>query len=203
MTLSCLTKCLRRFLSVGILAAFAVGAIAVFAFNATMEHTNTEEFCVSCHEMKVNYNEYQSTIHYTNRSGMRATCSDCHVPKEFVPKMIAKVKASSDLLHDVLGTIDTPAKFEARRALLAQREWTRMKANDSQECRNCHDANFFDYGAQGYRSVNQHVEGLATGQTCIDCHKGVAHKLPAVDQGVGVSGSGISVDVFHPAVKKE
>jgi cytochrome c-type protein NapC len=203
MTLSSLTKRLCKFLSAGILVAFAAGVVAVFAFNETMDWTNTEEFCISCHEMKVNYSEYQNTLHYANRSGMRATCSDCHVPKEFVPKMIAKVKASSDLLHNVLGTIDTPEKFEARRALLAQREWTRMKDNDSQECRNCHDAHSFDYGLQGYRSVQQHEEGLRAGQTCIDCHKGVAHKLPAIDQGVGSSGSGISVDVFRPAAKKE
>jgi cytochrome c-type protein NapC len=203
MTLSSLTKRLSRFLSVGILAAFAVGVVAVFAFNETMDRTNTEEFCISCHEMKNNYREYQDTLHYANRSGMRATCSDCHVSKEFVPKMIAKLRASKDLYHSILGTIDTPEKFEARRPEMARREWERMKGNDSHECRSCHDANSFDYGLQGYRSVQQHEEGLRTGQTCIDCHKGIAHKLPQIDQGVGVSETGISVDVFHPAAKKE
>jgi cytochrome c-type protein NapC len=196
--------CWRRCLSAGVLAAFVLGIVFVAVFNATMDWTNTEEFCISCHEMKDNnYREYQSTFHYTNRSGMRATCSDCHVSKEFMPKMMAKVKASMDLYHSVMGTIDTPEKFAARRPELARREWERMKANDSRECRNCHDDNSFDYGLQGYRSVQQHEEGLNTGQTCIDCHKGIAHKLPEIDQGVGVA-SPVSIpeNVFRPQAEK-
>ncbi|MDR2614067.1 MAG: NapC/NirT family cytochrome c [Candidatus Accumulibacter sp.] len=186
-------------------AAFVVGAGSIVTFNVVLETTNTEAFCISCHEMKsTTYSEYQGSTHYTNRSGMRATCPDCHVPKEFIPKMIAKTKASADLLHNILGTIDTPAKFEARRATLAQREWQRMKANDSHECRNCHDADSFDFGAQGYRSVAQHEEGIAAGQTCIDCHQGIVHHLPQIDQGIGsLEASGISQDVFRPAMKKE
>ncbi|MDR0577673.1 MAG: NapC/NirT family cytochrome c [Candidatus Accumulibacter sp.] len=187
----------RRFLSAGIVLAFVIGVAFVAVFNTTMDWTNTEAFCISCHEMKTNYDEYQRTIHYANRGGVKATCPDCHVPEEFAPKMAAKIRASSDLMHNILGTIDTPEKYEARRPAMAQRVWERMKDDDSRECRNCHDANAFDYAAQGYRSVNQHTEGLASGQTCIDCHKGVAHQLPRIDQGVGVS-EGISQDIFRP-----
>ncbi|MDR2452931.1 MAG: NapC/NirT family cytochrome c [Candidatus Accumulibacter sp.] len=193
-----------RFILAGAFSAFVLGIVFVVGFNAVMDETNTEEFCISCHEMKDNnYREYQDTLHYANRSGMRATCSDCHVSKEFVPKMIAKVKASMDLYHSVVGTIDTPEKFAARRSELARREWRRMKDNDSRECRNCHDADSFDYGLQGYRSVQQHEEGLLTGQTCIDCHQGIAHRLPAIDQGVGVaSPASIPENVFRPQAEK-
>ncbi|MDR2113607.1 MAG: NapC/NirT family cytochrome c [Candidatus Accumulibacter sp.] len=187
-----------RFISVGVLAAFLLGIVFTAAFNVAVDKTNTEAFCISCHEMKNNYREYQDTIHYANRSGMRAICSDCHVPKAFAPKMLAKLRASKDLYHSILGAIDTPEKFESRRQEMAQREWARMKANDSQECRNCHDADSFDYGSQGYRSAQQHEEGLRTGQTCIDCHKGIAHRLPQIDQGIGSSGAtGISQEVLH------
>ncbi|MDR3220463.1 MAG: NapC/NirT family cytochrome c [Candidatus Accumulibacter sp.] len=193
----------RRFVSVGVLVSFALGIVSLAIFNVTMDGTNTEEFCISCHEMKANYRDYQDTIHYANRSGMRATCPDCHVPKEFAPKIVAKVKASMDLWHSILGTIDTPEKFAARRPVIAQREWERMKANDSQECRNCHDADSFDYSQQGYRSVQQHEEGLNTGQTCIDCHKGIAHKLPAIDQGIGAANpDSIPEKVFRPQAAK-
>ncbi|MDR2113339.1 MAG: NapC/NirT family cytochrome c [Candidatus Accumulibacter sp.] len=193
-----------RFILAGALATFVLGIVSVVVFNVAMNETNTEAFCISCHEMRNNnYREYQDTIHYANRSGMRAMCSDCHVPKEFMPKMIAKIKASKDLYHSILGTIDTPEKFEARRPEMARREWERMKANDSQECRNCHDADSFDYGLQGYRSVQQHEEGLRTGQTCIDCHKGIAHRLPQIDQGVGsLEETGIPQEVLRPAVTK-
>ena len=42
------------------------------------------------------------------------------MPKEWGPKMVRKIQASNELLHKALGTIDTPEKFEAKRAELAQ-----------------------------------------------------------------------------------
>lgn len=180
--------------------AFVLGIIFWGGFNTAMEWTNTETFCISCHEMEVNvYQEYRNTIHYNNRTGVRAACSDCHVPKEWWPKMVRKFYASNELLHKMLGSIDTPEKFEAKRAVMAQREWARMKRNDSQECRNCHDFSYFDYAEQAGRSSNAHQKGFAEGQTCIDCHKGIAHKLPAIDQGFGDTLPGaLPADVLHP-----
>ncbi|MFO1253016.1 MAG: NapC/NirT family cytochrome c, partial [Inhella sp.] len=70
-------------------AAFAGGIIFWGGFNTAMEWTNREAFCISCHEMEQNvFVEYRNTIHYQNRTGVRATCPDCHVPKEWGPKMI-------------------------------------------------------------------------------------------------------------------
>ncbi|OZI17495.1 cytochrome c-type protein NapC [Bordetella genomosp. 7] len=173
-------------LASGLSIAFILGIVFWGGFNTVMEWTNTEAFCISCHEMNQNvYQEYRNTVHYSNRTGVRAVCSDCHVPKEWGPKMLRKLYASNELLHHFLGTIDTPEKFEAKRATLAQNEWRRMKANHSRECRNCHDFSFFDYTGQAARSARQHQQGLDSGQTCIDCHKGIAHSLPAVDQRIG------------------
>ena len=60
---------------------FVAGIIFWGGFNTALEMTNREEFCISCHEMKDNvYAEYKNTIHYQNRTGVRATCPDCHVP---------------------------------------------------------------------------------------------------------------------------
>ncbi len=110
---------------------------------------NTEKFCISCHEMKDNvYEEYMSTIHYSNRSGVKATCPDCHVPHEWGPKMVRKIKASKELYAKAFGLIDTPQKFDAHRLTMAESEWARMKANDSQECRNCHNFDNMDFSAQ-------------------------------------------------------
>ena len=101
--------------------------------------TETEEFCISCHEMRDNvYAEYKDTIHDRNRSGVRAICSDCHVPREPLALIKRKFEASFELYHKLVGTIDTPEKFEAKRYELARRVWTRMKETDSLECRNCH-----------------------------------------------------------------
>jgi cytochrome c-type protein NapC len=171
----------------GLFVVFVIGILFWVAFNAALDWTNREEFCLSCHEMKNNvYREYQETIHYMNRSGVRATCPDCHVPKELGPKLVRKFFAVQELWGKYRGTIDTPEKFAARRPQLAENEWKRMRANNSQECRNCHDPKSFDYGAQSYRSVNQHTEGLDNGgKICIDCHQGIAHHLPDIDQGIG------------------
>jgi len=164
-----------------LVAGFVAGIIFWGGFNTAMEATNTETFCISCHEMKENvYLEYKDTIHYTNRTGVRATCPDCHVPKPWIHKMVRKVQASNELLHKALGTIDTPEKFEEKRLKLAQNVWRSMKSTDSRECRNCHNYESMDFAEQQRRAVTNHSKGLESGETCIDCHKGIAHSLPAL-----------------------
>jgi cytochrome c-type protein NapC len=146
-----------------------------------MEMTNKEAFCISCHEMEENvYKEYQNTIHYTNHSGVRATCPDCHVPKDWTHKVVRKIQASNELFHKMLGSVGTPEKFEAKRLELARHVWKAMKDTDSRECRNCHDYQAMDYLEQHRRSVQQHIKGFDEHKTCIDCHKGIAHSLPAM-----------------------
>ncbi len=182
---------------------FIAGVLFWGGFNTAMEWTNREEFCISCHEMKDNvYQEYRNTIHASNRSGVRATCPDCHVPKEWGPKMIRKIQASNEVLHKVLGTIDTPEKFNAKRLELAKHEWERMKKTDSRECRNCHNFGSFDYAEQNRRSSRMHQTGLNEGKTCIDCHKGIAHTLPEVEQSIGAPKDGATPEEFHPDTPK-
>jgi len=160
---------------------FVVGIIFWGGFNTAMEATNTETFCISCHEMEANvFREYQDTIHYSNRSGVRATCPDCHVPKEWVHKFVRKIKATNELYHKALGSINTAEKFEKKRLKLARNVWREMKATDSRECRNCHDYNSMDFSFQQRRAISQHSKGFDEGKTCIDCHKGIAHSLPAM-----------------------
>ncbi|MCK5539260.1 MAG: NapC/NirT family cytochrome c, partial [Bacteroidales bacterium] len=125
------------------------------------------------------YQEYTETIHYSNRTGVRATCPDCHVPKEWVHKIVRKIKASNELYHKMLGTIDTPEKFESKRLQLATNEWKRMLKTDSRECRNCHEFDSMDFDKQEERSADRHDEAIENGWTCIQCHKGIAHELPA------------------------
>ena len=169
----------RYSLGAVLVVGFVSGIIFWGGFNTAMELTNTEEFCISCHEMEDNvYQEYKETIHYNNRTGVRATCPDCHVPKEWIHKVVRKIQASNELWHKALGTINTREKFEAKRLQLAQNVWRAMKKTDSRECRNCHDYDSMDFVEQGRRAVKQHSEGLDAGKTCIDCHQGIAHELP-------------------------
>lgn len=166
---------LGSLLTIGI----AIGVIFWGGFNTVVEMTNTEQFCLSCHEMRDNvYPEYKETIHYNNRTGVRAVCADCHVPRDWTYKMIRKVQASRELWGKITGTIDTPEKFEAKRLELARREWARMKAADSRECRNCHGLAYMDTAKQKQRARKQHEMAREDGMTCIDCHKGIAHHKP-------------------------
>jgi trimethylamine-N-oxide reductase cytochrome c-type subunit TorC len=167
-----------------VLLGVAIGIVGWGGFNTAMEATNSLEFCVSCHEMRDNvYEEYKKTTHYENRSGVRATCSDCHVPRDWVHKVIRKTQATGELYHWVLGTIDTREKFEARRHELARREWGRMRENDSRECRNCHAYTAMNFHKQGAKAASAMKDAMKSGKTCIDCHKGIAHKLPDINAG--------------------
>lgn len=162
------------------LGGFVAGVVFWGAFNTAMEVTNTEAFCTGCHEMHDNvYQELQSTIHYTNRSGVRAIYSNCHVPHAWTNKIARKMQASKEVWGKIFGTIDTREKFETHRLELAQHEWDRLKANDSLECRNCHNYESMDFTRQSPRASAMHAQYLGSKEkTCIDCHKGIAHHLP-------------------------
>jgi cytochrome c-type protein NapC len=162
------------------LFGIVLGVVLWGGFNTAVEWTNQEAFCIGCHEMRDNvYKEYsENTIHYTNRTGVRATCPDCHVPKEWGPKMWRKVQATRELYGKLVGTIDTREKFEAKRLQLAESEWARMKANDSLECRNCHTLVSMDPEKQKPRAKKSHELAKKDNETCIDCHKGIAHHKP-------------------------
>ena len=171
--------------SMSISAVVAIGMLSglIFwgGFNTGMEATNTMAFCTSCHEMRDTvFQEYKKTVHYKNRSGVRAVCADCHVPRDWAHKFLRKVQASAELYGKfVTKSIDTAEKFEGKRMEMAQRVWATMKETDSRECRNCHSWDAMDPHKQGSRGRKKMEMGQKEGKTCIDCHKGVAHLLPA------------------------
>jgi cytochrome c-type protein NapC len=154
------------------------GLIFWGSVNWGMDQTNSESFCISCHEMEENvYQEYKQTIHYSNRTGVRATCPDCHVPKKWLHMVVRKIAATNELFHKVIGSIDTPEKFEAKRLELSEHVWDAMRETDSRECRNCHTLNSMDLKKQKKSSQQAHNRAVEKGQTCIDCHMGIAHKM--------------------------
>ena len=163
----------------GLSAIFLSGIVFWGGFNWSLELTNTESFCISCHVMEEYvYKEYRTTIHFSNRTGVRATCPDCHVPKEWIHKVIRKVGATNELFHWFSGSIDTPEDFKAKRLELAGYVWASMAATDSRECRNCHGIGFMSPEAQAAPARVMHELGEKWGSTCIDCHKGIVHSLP-------------------------
>jgi trimethylamine-N-oxide reductase cytochrome c-type subunit TorC len=175
-------RAFRWLLAPGVLAGIALGVIGWGGFNTAMEATNSLGFCISCHEMRDNvYSEYQSSTHYRNASGVRAVCADCHVPRDWTHKVIRKFEASRELYFKLVGSIDAAEKFERRRLDLARREWARMRESDSRECRNCHAFEAMDFHRQRAKAAAaMQAAAQNGGWTCIDCHKGIAHRMPDV-----------------------
>jgi cytochrome c-type protein NapC len=172
--------CSRVTLGVGVLVAgLVISGVLMAAGAAGLAWTNTLEFCIGCHEMRDNvYAEYKDTIHDKNRSGVRAVCSDCHVPRQPLAMLWRKAGATFEIWGKITGVIDTKEKFEKHRYAMAVSEWTRMKKNDSHECRNCHHFEAMDAEKQNEKARTRHERARAEGITCIDCHFGIAHTEP-------------------------
>jgi len=162
-----------------LLAGFMGSLVLFLGAGVAIEGTNSLEFCVSCHSMEQTvYQEYKKSLHYKNEYGVRVECPDCHVPKEYPDKLIAKVLAAKDVLHEMLGTIDTKEKFEKNRLKMAERVWAKMEATESRECRTCHSFDAMVFEDMGRRARRKHPVAQKEGKHCIQCHKGVVHELP-------------------------
>lgn len=172
-------------LPAGGLLAFIVGIVFTGGFFGALQYTSTDKFCTSCHEMSTPFDELTRTAHYTNQSGVRAGCADCHVPPTFLPGLMRHIAAYKEVWGHLTGELDTPAKYESHRLEFAQKVWKELKANDSAECRSCHTIAAMAVVKQpaagakvaGISPATMH-QSLAASYTCIDCHKGVAHTLP-------------------------
>jgi cytochrome c-type protein NapC len=164
-----------------LLVGFLAGVMGLGSFTRVVEATNSLSFCTSCHVMEAHVlPDYQASVHFSNASGVRAVCADCHVPRAFFAKMTTKVRATAiEVPAWLTGRIDSPEKFEARKPLLAERVLTRMRASDSRECRECHSWSAMAQAAQAPRAWREHRVGREAGDTCVDCHQGVAHQMPA------------------------
>ena len=178
-------KCsMLRMIVVGVLGGIMIWG----ALNMGMEYTNRSEFCTSCHEMTIPFEELKKTVHYKNRSGTTVQCADCHVassktPTDYLFKSFQKIMAARDIIGHIKGTVDTPEKFDAHRLTMAERVWERMIERDSKECRNCHSFDTMDPDKQKDRSVVKHEGAIEDKKTCIECHKGIAHKPVHIKDG--------------------
>ena len=115
--------------------------------------------------------------------------------------MIRKVQASGELYYALMGTINTPEKFEARRLELAKKVWANMTATDSRECRNCHSFGAMDFHKQRRAASERMQEAAAAGQTCISCHKGIAHHLPDMSQDFETTFDDLRAEAMNTSAK--
>ncbi|WP_026879389.1 pentaheme c-type cytochrome TorC [Ignatzschineria larvae DSM 13226] len=174
---------MRIGLGVLVTGGFIAGILFWNAFDTGLKYTNSEAFCISCHTMGDNvYPELQETVHFKNRTGVRAYCADCHVPHNFTDKIARKMQASREVWSHITGDIGTREKFLDKRLVLAQREWDRMNANGSKECRSCHDYKHMDFDKMDIMAQMEMKSAAERNISCIECHKGIAHQLPKVER---------------------
>ena len=163
-----------------LILGLAVGAVFFGTAASFMVYANSEKFCAtSCHEMTYMAAEHKDTVHDKNRTGVRATCNDCHVPHGYIPNYLAKLNLFNDYWgHFVTHSIDTKEKLEAKRYELAKKVWVYMKANDSRECRYCHTTAKMDPDKQSEKAKARHEKLRTENLTCIECHFAIAHAEP-------------------------
>lgn len=166
-----------------IVAGVIVGIAGWQTKMTVIDATSSTAFCTSCHEMEAFVlPAVAQGSHWNNASGIRAECKDCHVPDEYFPKMGVKINAGLvELPSHFMGKLGTREKYEAHRSEMAHSVWEGMRANDSRECRNCHEWEAMAEADQSRPAWMLHQRAQEQGQTCIDCHDGVAHGMSRRD----------------------
>lgn len=165
----------------GAVLFFVLGMAVYAGAGGFMAVTSSTVFCAdACHEMTAfAVPDWKASPHFKNTKGLHAGCPDCHVPGPELPKLARKFQALGEGWGHLTGSIDTLAKFDAQKTQMARHVWAYMKANDSRECRHCHNSATMDLSAQDRSAQRKHEQMKTSGETCIDCHKGVAHQVPA------------------------
>lgn len=170
----------KRSLGTLLVVGGMLGGALTLAGGWAFQATETNAFCVSCHEMKAFMQpHHERSLHFTNRTGVRATCADCHVPKAWGPRLARKAHLLQEIWWNWQGTIATQDRYDAKRLELAQRVWADMEANGSRECKTCHSHAAMAAHEQSPEAAAMMKWAQDSGtHTCISCHQGVAHVLP-------------------------
>ncbi|MGE0625711.1 MAG: NapC/NirT family cytochrome c [Pseudomonadales bacterium] len=168
---------------VGGFILFLAGAAVLGGINGMLEVTSSNEFCFSCHSHETNIRpEYEASTHFSNRTGVRADCADCHLPHDDWFDLVAtKVRVSFDVVPELMGKLDTPEKYEANRREMAESVWRQFRADDSRFCRSCHERDAMSADRQSEAARGAHAVAQEAGRTCIDCHRGIVHALPGAE----------------------
>jgi len=159
----------------------AAGFLATAGTQVMVEVTGTDAFCGSaCHSMQWVAREHRESVHGANRTGVHASCHDCHIPKDYPELLWYKAKAGTkDVISELRGVISTEEAFKKERLRLAQSVWAEFKANNSRNCLKCHQFTPEVLAKQKDFVKPVHQQVLDGNATCIDCHKGVAHTAPS------------------------
>jgi nitrate/TMAO reductase-like tetraheme cytochrome c subunit len=163
-----------------IIVGLVIGVAGVIGTQVMVAATGSNEFCGgACHSMQWVAQEYRQSVHFANRTGVRAVCHDCHIPHEYPRLLWYKAKAGlNDAIQEARGVISTEDKFKKERTRLAKHVWAEYKDTNSANCRHCHAFDADIVAKQKDFVQPMHQQFLAGTATCVDCHKGIAHTAP-------------------------
>ena len=163
-----------------LVVGFVIGSVAIIGTQVMVNVTGTDKFCgTACHSMQWVAKEYAQSGHHLNRTGVIATCHDCHIPHHYPELLWYKAKAGiKDAIGEVRGVISTEEKFKKERLRMAKSVWAEYKENNSANCQHCHAFTPEIVAKQKDFVQPMHQQVLAKAATCVDCHKGIAHTAP-------------------------
>jgi cytochrome c nitrite reductase small subunit len=147
----------RKVSTWGIFLALGVGVLAglgffTFSYGEGWSYSSTDpRACANCHIMQPEYDAWQHSSHHAV-----ATCVDCHLPHDFVPKYLAK--ADNGWRHSWAFTFQDfhePIQMHSRSRNILQHN-----------CMACHET-----------TVHAMLAGrpIAEAPTCVRCHVDVGH----------------------------
>jgi len=156
----------------GIVAVLGLSFVAAEELNV---QANSTKFCVSCHSMGAYvYEEFKKSKHFTNASGVRPECGQCHVAKRFWPAVWDHAMGTHDLIAEYSHDWTRTEVFEARRTRMAEKARLKMLDEDSHTCRECHKMEAI--APTRKRGERAHNDAINKGKTnCIACHYNLVH----------------------------
>jgi len=141
-----------------------VGAVVglgsfTFGYGEGFSYLSTDpDSCLNCHVMQEYHDSWQGGSHRHV-----ATCIDCHLPHETIPKYIAK--ADNGFFHSLAFTLENyhePIQIKDRNARILQ-----------ESCEHCHEATVHAMSTTFLAAAS---ESAAAGEVaCIHCHHRVGH----------------------------
>ncbi len=139
-----------------VLVGILIG-LAAYTFNyaeGDSYFSKDPKACMNCHIMRSHFDSWQKASHHA-----AANCVDCHMPKDFVPKYVAK--AENGFWHSVRFTLQDfhePIQITPKNAKILQNN-----------CIDCHQDLVGDIVHNGY--LNDQSKTM----DCVHCHAEVGH----------------------------
>jgi formylglycine-generating enzyme required for sulfatase activity/nitrate/TMAO reductase-like tetraheme cytochrome c subunit len=162
-------------------AGLFIGAGLILGTNRLVQNTSTDEYCQSCHIHTGADEAWIQSTHYSNESGVRVGCAECHLPpKGSFKHFRTKVRTG---LHDLYAY-----KFKDHESF----DWERKQQLEyavhivfNESCEKCHQ-NLFPKGLSedgGKAHLYYDMNAKKLDLHCINCHLDAGHHLPGYTHG--------------------